>query len=221
MKFYLYPFLAQMAQLLPPLAVVPRWRAASPAQRWITTWCIAFFLSDLLQLAVARQYGTNLFIFIFLQPIEDTMLLWGLSHWQVRPVTRLALRIAIPLIIATYVSIAIYAGETATFQRFSGPFRALVMMMCTAYTLISNVSNTPERVWQRDWLWTTIGVLLYFGLLVIVDPIAAAMGTDDLQSLIRLYNARSLGDVLAFALIWRGMRCPPQSNSTGSTLPAR
>lgn len=214
---FLIPTIAVLAQLMPPIAVVPAWRRTSPARKWITIWCLVFFLSDLVQLGLAVTRGNNLWIFTYLQPIEDTLLLWALSHWQTRPVTRIALRIAIPLVVATYVAIAIVAGELDTFRTFSGPFRALLMMLCTAYTLISNVAASPERAWNHDWLWTTIGVLLYFGLLVIIDPIAAAMGPDQLVAMRRLYNARSFGDVLAFVLIWRGMRCPLPSSSSGST----
>jgi len=217
MRFYFYPFLAQIAQLLPPLAVVPRWSRSTAARRWIAVWALLFFLSDGLQLYMSERIGNNRLLIAALQPLEDAILLWALSFWQTRPLTRMALRIAIPLVIAIYVTVGFATGELTTFQTFSGPFRALLMMICTVYTLISNVAASPERVWQHDWLWTTIGVLLYFGLLVAVEPIAAAMGTDHLDNMMRLYNARSIGDVIAFIIIWRGMRCPLPSSSTGST----
>lgn len=217
LSVFFVPTLAVVAQLLPPLAVVPVWRRTSPARRWITLWCLVFFLSDMVQLVLAITKGNNLFIFTYLQPIEDAFLLWGLSYWQTRPVTRIALRIAIPLVIATYIAIAAVAGELDTFRTFSGPFRSLLMMLCTVYTLVSNLSAAPEKAWNHDWLWTTVGVLLYFGLLVVTEPIAAAMGTENIDAMRRLYDARSFGDVLAFILIWRGMRCPLPSSSTGST----
>ncbi|MBK6307434.1 MAG: hypothetical protein IPF47_17560 [Gemmatimonadetes bacterium] len=109
---FLIPTLAVLAQLVPPIAVVPVWRRTSPARQWITIWCLVFFLSDMVQLVLAVTRGNNLFIFTYLQPIEDTLLLWALSHWQTRPVTRIALRIAIPLVVATYVAIAIVAGSS-------------------------------------------------------------------------------------------------------------
>lgn len=212
-----FPAAATLAQLLPPLAVVPRWRTATAARRWIVVWCVVFFLADLLQIALAAALGNNLWLFTILQPVEDAILLWALSHWQVRPVMRITLRVAIPLVIATYVGIAIAAGELATFKTFSGPFRALLIMSFAAYTLIANVAETPERVSNRDWLWTTLGVLLYFGLLVATDPIVSAMGPDQLAAMRRVYLVRASGDVLAFILIWRGMRCPLPNNSSGST----
>ncbi|HMN08519.1 MAG TPA: hypothetical protein PKC83_06990 [Gemmatimonadaceae bacterium] len=212
-----FPAAATLAQLLPPLVVVPRWRAASAARRWIAIWCIAFFVADLMQIAIAMTRGSNLWFIALMQPLEDAILFWALSYWQVRPVARIALRVAIPLVIATYVGIGIAAGEWGSFQTFSGPFRALLAMSFTAYTLVSNIAAAPERVSSKDWLWTTLGVLLYFGLLVATDPIFSAIGAHDVDALSRVFAVRSVGDVLAFILIWRGMRCPPPISSSGST----
>lgn len=214
---FAFPAAATLAQLLPPLAVIPRWRAATPARRWIAIWCIAFFVADLAQIAIAMTRGSNLWFIALMQPLEDAVLFWALSYWQVRPVARIALRVAIPLVIATYVGIAIAAGEWGSFQTFSGPFRALLAMSFTAYTLVSNIAAAPERVGSKDWLWTTLGVLLYFGLLVATDPIYSAMGSHDVGALRRVFAVRSVGDVLAFILIWRGMRCPLPTSSSGST----
>ena len=180
-------------------------------------WCLAFFVSDLIQLQVTSIFGDNLWIFIYIEPFEDALLLWALSYWQTRPLTRITLRIATPLFIASYVGLAILAGEQNTFKTFSGPFRALIIMGWTAFTLISNVARAPERVWSRDWLWTSLGILLYFGLFVVTDPIVAAMPPDQINNMMRVYDVRAIGDVFAFILMWRGMRCPLPNSSSGYT----
>lgn len=212
-----FPVAATLAQLLPPLAVLPHWRTTTTVRRWVAVWCAVFFLADLLQIAFAAALGSNLWLITLLQPVEDVILLWALSHWQVRPVMRIALRAAIPLVIATYVGIGIAAGEVATFKNLSGPFRALLLMSFAAYTLVSNIAEAPEQVAKKDWLWTTLGVLLYFGLLVATDPIVSAMSPGQLDAMRRVYAVRAAGDVLAFILIWRGMRCPLPTSSSGST----
>jgi hypothetical protein len=212
-----FPTAATLAQLLPVVAVLLAWSRTTPARKAIAMWCLAFFVSDLVQLQVTSLVGDNLWIFIYIEPFEDALLLWALSYWQTRPLTRITLRIATPLFIASYVGLAILAGEQDTFKTFSGPFRALIMMGWTAFTLISNLARSPERVWSRDWLWTTLGILLYFGLLVVTDPIVAAMPRDQIENMMRLYDVRAIGDVFAFILMWRGMRCPLPNSSSGST----
>ena len=211
-----FPVVATIAQLLPPAAVLPMWRRAPLARRWIAVWCVAFFVSDLLQIGVASSLGNNLWLLTFIEPVEDALLLWSLSYWQTRPITRIAFRVAIPLVIGIYLTISFAAGELNTFKTFSGPFRALLLLVATAFTLISNVSAEPERVYAKDWLWTCLGVLLYFGLLVSTDPIIAAMGPKDLELMRRLLNVRAAGDVFSYVLIWKGMRCPLPTSSSGS-----
>lgn len=219
MNFLEYPFptAATLAQLLPSIAVFLAWSRTTDARKAIAMWCLAFFVSDLVQLQVTLMYGENWWIFIYIEPFEDALLLWALSYWQTRPLTRITLRIATPLFIASYVTLAIAAGEQDTFKTFSGPFRALIIMGWTAFTLITNLARSPERPWSRDWLWTTLGILLYFGLLVATDPIVAAMPRDQIENMKRVYDVRAIGDVFAFILMWRGMRCPLPNSSSGST----
>lgn len=211
------PIAATLAQLLPLSAVLRTWGAASLARRWIAIWFLIFFISDLCQIALLLTRGPNLWFFSYIEPVEDAVLLWALSYWQPRPVMRLAVRVSIPLFIGTIVGITILAGETTTFGTFSGPFRSVILMACTAYTLIANLNDTPERVWEKDWLWTTLGILLYFGLLAATDPILAAMGRSDLQSMRRVHIVRDVGDIISFPLVWRSRRCPIPTRSSGST----
>ena len=209
--------LAVFAQLLPSLTVAGRWKQSTDARRWIAIWCVFFFVSDFIQLAISRSSGSNLWYFTIAEPVEDAMLLWAFSYWQVKPLARIAVRVAIPVIFVAYVSLVFAAGEQDTFKAISHPFRALVLLLWTAYTLLSNLAHRPEGVWGRDWLWTTLGVMLYFGLFAAIDPIVAAMDPTDLRAMLLVYNARAFGDVVAFVLIWRGMRCPLPISSSGST----
>ena len=213
--WFIPPIVATFAQLLPIAAVAPQWRRTDLARRWIVVWCCAFFLSDVLQLTSSRLQVSNLWLFKFINPVEDGIILYVLSFWQVRPYTRLAFRVAIPLFILTYLTIAFSAGEEATFQAIAGPFRALVVLSAALFTLISRVASEPEDVMQRDWLWTSVGVSLYYGAQVSVEPIAAAMGTDR-SAMLAVFTVKSTLDVVAFILIWRGMRCPLRNGSSGS-----
>ena len=209
--------LAVWAQLLPTVVVARSWSRAPEARRWIAYWCLFFFVSDLLQLAISRSSGNNLWYFTFAEPVEDVLLLWAFSHWQVKPLARIAVRASIPLVVVAYMLLIFATGEQSTYKTISHPFRALVFLLWTAYTLLSNLAHRPEGVWGRDWLWTSLGILLYFGLFAAIDPIVAAIDPADVRAMLLVYNARAIGDVIAFVLIWRGMRCPLPISSSGST----
>jgi hypothetical protein len=214
---WIFPHAATLSQLLPIIAVVPQWKRTSDARRWVAFWCLAFFLSDVIEFVYARIWGNNLWLRTGIAPIEDALILYALSFWQVRPVTRIAFRIAIPLVVATYLIIAVSAGEVDTWKTFAGPFRALVVVSATLYTLISNLARELEEAWSRDWLWVTFGVTLYHGIDVATDPIVAAIGESGRNTLLAIYCVKFTFDVIAFILIWRGMRCPLPNGSSGST----
>ena len=208
---------ATLAQLLPVFPVVARWKTREPVRRWVAVWCVVFFLADMLQLAVSRLQHENLWLFKFINPVEDGLILWVLSYWQVRPVTRIAFRVAIPLVLVIYLVIALTADEPGSFQTFAGPFRALVVLSAALFTLLSRVAHEPEQVLRRDWLWTTMGVSLYYGVFVATEPIAAAIGASQRDALVALFAVKALLDIVAFSLIWVGMRCPQQNGFSGST----
>lgn len=213
------------AQLLPTLAVLGLARPVPPARFWIGVWSLVFFVSDVLQWTISFATGGNLWFFSFSHPIEDALLLWAYSHWQTRPEMRLTFRLAIPLLIAVSTFIAFQAGEFNTFKSFSSPFRSLILMSAVVYTLISRWMKENEPVADRDWLWTSVGVMLYFGAYVLVEPVANSLISADQMAMARLvYVIKACVDLVAYVLIWKGMRCPvpTSSGSTwGQSLPLR
>ena len=213
------------AQLLPTLAVLGLARPVPPARFWIGVWSLVFFVSDVLQWTISFATGGNLWFFSFSHPIEDALLLWAYSHWQTRPEMRLTFRLAIPLLIAVSTFIAFQAGEFNTFKSFSSPFRSLILMSAVVYTLISRWMKENEPVADRDWLWTSVGVMLYFGAYVLVEPVANSLISADQMAMARLvYVIKACVDLVAYVLIWKGMRCPvpTSSGSTwGPSLPSR
>lgn len=146
------------------------------------------------------------------------MILWALSHWQTRPLIRIAYRVAIPIVILIYIVIAIAAGEQSGFQSFAGPFRSLVVLAAALFTLLSRSTEEAEGVWSKDWFWVTIGVSLYYGLIVAAEPVVALLVPHNVSAALAVFTVKAIGDIIAFILIWRGMRCPlTQGSYSGST----
>lgn len=208
---------ATIAQLLPLIPVLRLGARAPLPRKWMAAWSVTYFVVDLIQIAISRTGKENLWFITISQPLEDALLLWALSYWQTRPVFRIAFRVAVPLVVVIYLAIGFAAGELDSFKTFSGPFRGLVLLSASLFTLLSRVSVEPEGVWKKDWLWTTMGTTLYYGLHVATDPIVAALYERSVELAQLVYAVKSIGDVIAFALVWQGMRCPLQSTSSGST----
>lgn len=211
---------AQATQLLPAIAVAQLARPVPPARFWIALWAIAFFVSDLAQIAITGFTGrSNLWFFLIANPIEDACLLMAYSYWQLRPMMRLSFRIAIPLLAIVTLAIAIGFGEVNTFKAASSPFRLLLLATGVAYTLIVRTAQENDRIWTRDWLWTSLGVILYYAAYVVVDPVSMALYADHPELARLVYVVKAAVDVIAYLMVWKGMRCPveaPYSRSTSA-----
>jgi hypothetical protein len=210
---------AVLAQVFPPLAVWLNGTGRDPARWWVAVWAVAYVISDFAQLLLALTSGQNLWFLTISQPVQDGLLLWALSLWQNRPVMRLTFRVAIPIHVLVTLGFAIAAGEQETFKTFASPFRSLVILSAAAYTIVSRSAEETDRIWMRDWLWTSLGVALYYGVYVIVEPVSGwllAQGRS--ETVVNLYVVKAIFDVLAFLLIWKGMRCPltPDFSASGS-----
>lgn len=210
---------AIVTQLLPAQEVWVRGDGASSARRWMAIWSLVYFLSDLIQPFVARIAGSNLVFITIAQPLQDALLLWALSHWQKRPVMRLSFRIAIPFHVTATLGLAVLVGEVDSFKTFISTFRSLVILAAAAWTVVSGFAVEKERIWMRDWLWASLGVALYYGVYVVVEPASRALiAAGELDRVMTLFTYKAVFDVLAFLLIWRGMQCPTTPTSSASGL---
>lgn len=208
---------ATFAQLLPALPVVRSWDRVPIVRRWVAIWCVTYFLTDIVQFVAMKVQGNNLWLMTYLNPVEDAAVLWALSYWQTKPVARIAFRVGIPMVVIAYVILAIAAGELRTFQTISGTFRALVLLVAALFTFLSNLSQHTENATLQDWSWASLGIAIYFGLQISRDAIANLLGAGDLAVLRAVFAVKAFLDIIAFIIIWQGMRCPLPNGSSGST----
>lgn len=206
-------------QLPPFLAVRGGGADVSPARQWIGWWALAFFLADLAQVLISDWVGSNLVFILFAGPIEDGCILWAYSYWQLRPVLRLSFRVTIPLLAIASIGIAIYAGEVGDFQAVSGPFRLLIITAAIAFTLVSRAVNETGRIWQRDWMWVSLGAVLYYAAYVVVNPISKALMDQSVELAQLVYVVKAVVDMAAFLMIWKGVRCPVETSSQSTSPP--
>lgn len=208
-------YAATLAQGLPLLAAV-RYRRRLPAPRvWMAVWCVSLLAGDM-ALLWFRNVGSNLWLTYVVVPLQNAIMLWTLSLWQEDPVSRLAFRVAIPLYLLALAALIPAVRSGSTFNQFTWPFQALILLAGSLYTLVRRSIREPERVTSRDWFWVTLGTSLFFAFRVALPPFVELMLHANPELTRLAYVVSAWADIVSYVLVARGMVCPlPQARSGG------
>ena len=209
-------YAATFAQGLPIFASFRYWRRLPAARVWVAVWCLALLAGDLVLLWFRNAGSSNLWLFYIVVPLHNAIMLWALSLWQEDPVSRLAFRVAIPLDLLALVALIPAVQSGSTFNQFTWPFQALVLLAGSLYTLVRLSIREPEKVTSRDWFWITLGTSLFFAFRVALPPFVELMLPTNPELTRLAYVVSAWADIVAYVLIARGMVCPlPQARSGG------
>jgi hypothetical protein len=209
-------YAATLAQGLPLLAALRYGRRLPSPRRWVAVWCLALLAGDAAQLWFRAGGNNNLWLTYIVVPLHNAIMLWTLSLWQEDPVSRLAFRVAIPLDLLALVALIPAVQSASTFNQFTWPFQALVLLAGSLYTLVTRAIREPERVTSQDWFWVTLGTSLYFAFRMALPPFVELMLSTNSELTRLAYVVSAWADIVAYLLIARGMVCPlPQARSGG------
>lgn len=210
------------SQLVPPIVGVAAGRAATPPRRWSIVWCLALAAQDAVAVAVARQVGNNMWVAYLLTPVTASVALWALSLWHGGARGRLALRAAIPLLLAVGAVLTLHAEDFRAFSLFVLPFYSLVLLLASVWTFLSRSLGESGVMLRQDWFWVVGALMLYFGTMTALAPVSfyfLDLGREDLIHY--AHNAKAAMDVLAFAAITGGVLCPLRPKSSGGASSSR
>jgi hypothetical protein len=205
-----------VAQALPLAAVVARRRALGSPRRWILGWSALLVATSLTSLWFAKQNRNNHWLIYLTTPILASIVLWALSLWQTSAVARLAFRLLVPLLGLTWAALLL-VEDTRTFSLVAEPFAGLLVMGAAIYTLVTRTFRDTGTLYQFDWLWIALGLALYSGLDVALPPTAHWLLALHPELVVSAYKVRAGFQIVAFALIARGMTCPIAATQSGGS----
>jgi hypothetical protein len=194
----------------------------TPGRRWVVVWSGVFVVANLGALLLGMQSRNNHWITYVVTPITGALALEAFSTWQTSAIARLAMRLAIPLLAITWVSIVLVLENTNTFSLVAEPFAGLLILAAATYTLISRAFAEPGSLFRQDWFWIAVGMALYAGMAVALPPTAHWLLARHPELVAQAYQIKAAAEILALVLIARGVLCPiPAMPSGGSSLPGR
>lgn len=195
-------------------------RGLSPALRTIALLYALKFVTDGAMWVVGPGllHRQNVWVANLMLPVFTGLYLWAFSLWQERDVVRLTFRLAIPLFVATWAGLLLWAEDLNEFSRYASPLQALLLVCISAYTLVTASLRSAEPVWRQEWFWVSAAALLSYGSSAILTPLSALLlRTASMDQILRVFETFNGVDTVANLLTTGGMLCArPRPSSGGS-----
>lgn len=193
---------------VPLVAAGVYWRRMRGPRAWVLGWVAVQAAGSALQLWLGLHGTTNLWVSYVVEPLSGALLLWTLSLWQIEPVARLTMRLAIPAVLATFVVLTLAFDSTSTFSRAAQPMLYLVCLGAGAYTIVLRSRVAAGDLLHKDWLWVCAGMVLYYGTGASLFPLSRLLLGSDLGLFVRAYELANAAGAVAFLAVARGIVCP-------------
>jgi hypothetical protein len=81
------------------------------------------------------------------------------------------------------------------------------LLAAALWTVLTRAIREEGPLARQEWIWISGGMALFAATSVALPPVASILVSLSPDLVIRAYEGKSLLDVLAFALIARGMLC--------------
>ena len=138
-------------------------------------------------------------------PLVTGVLLWALAHWHPREAAKLALKVAVPLVVLVSVVLTVTLDDPRDFSLAVMPFHAAVMLLAAVWTFVSLSLEAKSSIVHADWFWIIGGVMLYAAVAATMQPLAWYLIRERVDLLHAAFNVRAAVVILSFAAITWGM----------------
>ena len=209
-----------VSYLVPLVAAIARRQSLSVPLRLLGAYAAAALAESLYMMYLGASGVRNLWVTHLFTPLEATLFLWMFARWQLRESARMALLICIPVYLAVWGILHLTVESVAHFPVYSKPVECMLLVGVGAYTLISRSQNLLTPVTRHSWFWASVGTVLYFSFVTVLNPIAHLLeGRNDL--LIIAFEMNATMGIFANLLFAWAMLCqnPPLPSSGGSSSP--
>lgn len=208
---------ADAAEVTPLLAAVRMRAALTPALRLVTAVFALGIAQEIVNAWLTSRHVHNTWLNNLLMPVYTALFLWAFSLWQTGAVSRLAMRLAIPLFVVVWLVSTVLLSGVTRFPRVAGPIQSMLLVCVAAYTLVTAAMRATDPVWRHDWFWISAGVLLTYGTSTLLEPITGHLAYTHpatAKSVISIWNVI---DGVASLLITGGILCARRHPISGGS----
>lgn len=175
------------------------------ARAWIAVWCLIIVAWEIFAAMLGALGMNNLWTMYVGQPLVSSALLWALAQWHPDRSARLALKIAVPLVVLVSAVLSLTFDDPREFSLAVAPFHAIVTLLATVWTFVSLSLASESSIASEDWFWMIGGLMLYAATAAAMQPLAWYLIRERVDLLHAAFNVRAAVVILSFAGITWGM----------------
>lgn len=187
--------------IVPILAAWPRRRVLSPPLRWVVIYLVITLVEEIIMVYWSRNGRHNLWIINLYTPIEAWILAMMFAAWQPRERWRMMIFISLAAFMVFWAVMMATAEGFDTFPKFSKPVESLLVLAAAAWTLVQRSRLTASPLTLHPWFWVSVGTLLYFAYLLLLNPVGMILMNTRLDLLIWAYNINGILTTVMY-LFW-------------------
>jgi len=181
--------------IVPIIVAWPRRRNLPAGLKWALLYLFCTLAEDLLMVYWSRHGRHNLWIMNSYIPIEAIILGLMFSRWQLRERWRMVIYVALGLFVVFWATTIGSIEGFDEFPRVARPVEALLVMAAAAGTLVERSRHSVSPLSLHPWFWVSVGTLLYFAYLMLLDPVGQLLVDNHRPDLWKV--AYSINGVLA------------------------
>lgn len=197
---------SRVGSLPKPLQVIALYVAVTLAESCIMIW-------------ISLHSIESLWLIHVFTPVEVFLLLLAFSRWQVHELARTMIVAMIPLFLITWAFLLVTSDSLADFPVYGRTVAALLIIAVAAYTLVVKAQHASTPVTSQPWFWLTVGLLVYFPYVVMLNPLSSALRGRSEELLFTLYRVNAALMIVSNLFITRAILCQKRQSSGGSSSP--
>jgi len=215
------PDLAMLSFAIPMLVGL-RARRLNLSLRLIVIYSAAALAEGLVMWYLSEQNRPSLWLIHVFGPFEATILLYALSRWQLRELARLTIVFCIPAFLLLWGGLTITTESLEKFPQYVKTVESFLLVAVSAYTLVSRSRSLVEPLAQQDWFWVCVGLMIYFSMLAVLNPVAnLLLEQDSMALLMAVFEVNAALIIVHNILFAWAIRCQQQQMNSGGSLSPR
>ena len=192
-------------------------RRLDQAKIWTMFWAITYFIMNLAARYLGVHHLYNGIINYVTLPVHAIQILMALSYWQRSPTARLTIRLSIPVLVIAIIALTLTIEDVNLPSVVAEPVYSLAALGAATFTVVSLSAHEDGSVFRQAWFWVCAGLILHFGTLAVMTPIAKATVLHDVALYTKVVVLRLWVNVVAELLILIGILCPLTTSSGRSS----